>query len=87
LIARTPLETLPTLLQAARLVVCNDSGPMHLAAALQRPVVALFGPTKPQRFGPYPLEAKEHYIVQGREGRMDRIEVDYVYEVVMAATK
>jgi heptosyltransferase-2 len=33
-------------------LVCNDSGPMHLAAMVGTPVVALFGPTEPQRTGP-----------------------------------
>jgi heptosyltransferase-1 len=34
-------------------VVGLDSGPLHLAAALGRPGVALFGPTSPERNGPY----------------------------------
>jgi len=34
-------------------VVGVDSGPMHLAAALNKPGVALFGPTDPERNGPY----------------------------------
>ncbi len=34
-------------------VVTNDTGPMHVAAALGRPVVAIFGPTEPRRTGPY----------------------------------
>jgi len=87
LLGRTPLETLPALLGAARLVVCNDSGPMHLAAALERRVVALFGPTNPARFGPYPLDSRRHFIVRAPEDRMDRLEVDYVYEVVAGAAK
>jgi heptosyltransferase-1 len=37
----------------SELMVSNDTGPMHAAAALGRPVVALFGPTDPQRTGPY----------------------------------
>lgn len=35
------------------LLVTNDTGPMHAAAALGRPLVALFGPTEPRRTGPY----------------------------------
>jgi heptosyltransferase-1 len=37
----------------ARAVVGTDSGPMHLAAALEKPGVAIFGPTDPARNGPY----------------------------------
>jgi heptosyltransferase-1 len=37
----------------ATAVVGLDSGPLHLAAALQKPGVALFGPTDPKRNGPY----------------------------------
>jgi ADP-heptose:LPS heptosyltransferase len=34
-------------------MVTNDTGPMHVAAALGKPLVALFGPTEPRRTGPY----------------------------------
>ena len=37
----------------ADLVIANDSGPMHIAAAQGRPLVTLFGPTNPVRTGPY----------------------------------
>jgi heptosyltransferase-1 len=37
----------------ARLLVSNDTGPMHVAAALGVPVFALFGPANPARTGPY----------------------------------
>ena len=44
---------LPALLESAALLLTNDSGPMHVAAAMGTPVVALFGPTSPTRTGPY----------------------------------
>ena len=44
---------LPALLSKASLMITNDSGPMHIAAAAGTPVVALFGPTSAVRTGPY----------------------------------
>ena len=49
----TDVGLLPALLQSASLLVTNDSGPMHVAAAVGTPVVALFGPTSAARTGPY----------------------------------
>jgi heptosyltransferase-1 len=49
----TNLLQLVALLEGAALVVANDSGPMHIAAALDRPLVTMFGPTNPIRTGPY----------------------------------
>ena len=42
----------------AQVVVANDSGPMHLAAAVGTPVVAMFGPTDPGRTGPRGAESE-----------------------------
>ncbi len=53
LVGRTRLGELVALLERATLVVAHDSGPMHVAAALGVPVLALMGPTSPQRTGPY----------------------------------
>jgi ADP-heptose:LPS heptosyltransferase len=48
------LHELASLLGRAKVVVGADTGPLHLAAALGAPVVALFGPTDPVRNGPIP---------------------------------
>ncbi|MFQ3592282.1 MAG: glycosyltransferase family 9 protein [Gemmataceae bacterium] len=53
LVGRTDLLTLAAVLQSAQLMLSNDSGPMHLAAALGTPVVAPFTCTSPLRAGPY----------------------------------
>jgi heptosyltransferase-1 len=53
LCGKTGLKDLIALFRRLRVVITNDSGPMHLAAALGTPVVAVFGPTDPARTGPY----------------------------------
>ena len=48
--------SLPEMIEWVRrcdLLITNDTGPMHVAAALGKPLVALFGPTEPRRTGPY----------------------------------
>jgi lipopolysaccharide heptosyltransferase I len=50
---RTTLMELAGLLSLSRFAVTIDSGPMHIAAAVGTPVVALFGATSPRRTGPY----------------------------------
>lgn len=45
---RTTLTELAALLERCRVVVANDSGPMHIATAVHTPVVALFGATTPE---------------------------------------
>lgn len=53
LCGKTTPTDLAALIQRAEICVTNDSGSMHLAIALQRPVVSLFGPTNPVHIGPY----------------------------------
>lgn len=50
---QTTLPQLVELLRRCDLFITNDSGPMHIAAALGRPLIALFGPTDPAKVGPY----------------------------------
>jgi 3-deoxy-D-manno-octulosonic-acid transferase/heptosyltransferase-1 len=53
LAGRTGLRDLACIYERAALLVTTDTGPMHIAAAMKCPVVALFGPTSPARTGPY----------------------------------
>jgi heptosyltransferase-2 len=50
--AALPLRQFMAVLACCKMLVCNDSGPMHIASALGVPVVAVFGPTEPAWFGP-----------------------------------
>ncbi|OPL15753.1 MAG: hypothetical protein AVO39_07285 [delta proteobacterium MLS_D] len=53
LAGKTSLRELARLYERAALVISTDSGPMHLAAAVGTPTVAIFGPTDPARTGPF----------------------------------
>ncbi len=63
LAGKTSLGVMVEALRHARLVISNDSGPMHAAAALSRPVFGFFGPTDPEKTGPY---GTIHHIYQMR---------------------
>ncbi len=47
------LKTTAAIIEHASLFIGNDSGPMHLACAVQTPVIALFGQNTPHRYGPW----------------------------------
>ena len=49
------------LLKRCRLLISGDSGPLHIAAALGTPTVALYGPSNPRRNGPY---AGGHIVIE-----------------------
>ena len=53
LAGKTGLKELASLYDRCRVLITTDTGPMHMAAAMGCPVVALFGPTSPLRTGPY----------------------------------
>jgi heptosyltransferase-1 len=61
LAGKTTLKTLIEVIRGARFFISNDSGPMHIAAALGIPVFAIFGPTNPERTGPY---GKGHTVIR-----------------------
>jgi heptosyltransferase-1 len=53
LTGKTDLRQMVALLERARLVIAGDTGPMHIAAALGRPLVSPYGATSPTRTGPF----------------------------------
>lgn len=96
---KTTLGQLSAILQRADIFIGNDSGPMHLAAACGTKVIGLFGPTSPQRFGPYgkncialrmesdcPPCMREKCNIPGRRC-IDKISVDDVMATVEQITQ
>jgi heptosyltransferase-1 len=53
LAGKTDIPALIALLRGARMVISNDTGPGHIAAALQVPIVMIFGRSNPARVHPY----------------------------------
>lgn len=49
----TTLRQSMALIRRLKLMICNDSGIMHLAASLRTPLVAIYGPQSPDKFGPW----------------------------------
>ncbi|MCG8618966.1 MAG: glycosyltransferase family 9 protein [Desulfobacterales bacterium] len=58
---KTGLKELLPVIEKADYFICNDTGPMHIAAALKVPVFAIFGPANPLRTGPY---GSGHTVIQ-----------------------
>jgi lipopolysaccharide heptosyltransferase II len=52
-IPRTSLRQMAALLSGCRLIIGNDSGPLHIATALKLPVLSFYGPTVPRSQGPW----------------------------------
>jgi lipopolysaccharide heptosyltransferase I len=63
LAGKTSLREAAAVIRRARAFISNDTGPMHIAAALGVPVFAVFGPTSAARTGPY---GPEHTIITAR---------------------
>ena len=57
LTGKTTVTELLEAIRTADVLFCNDSGPMHIAAALGTPVTAMFAPTDPDRTGPFAKNA------------------------------
>lgn len=84
------------LVRRASLAIGGDTGPVHLAVALERPVVAIYGPTNPERNGPFwsgmvakgrvlrdPASVTDHAKVAEVEAGLLRIGVDEVAEAAL----
>ena len=75
---RINLTELPALIDRASVVVTNDSAPLHIASALKKPLVAIFGPTSAKRYGPYPQNSEQNIILTAQEKNLETISVEQV---------
>ena len=66
LAGKTDLRQLCCLLKGCRAVITNDTGPMHVAAAVGTTVIALFGSSSPELTGPGMPGERQHVIIQNR---------------------
>ena len=67
LVGKTSLRDLPAYMGCCDVIVSNDTGPMHIAAALGKPIVTLYGPTTPALgFSPYGVAWEEASVVSLR---------------------
>ena len=100
LAGKTSLVEMGSYLAAMDLLMANDSGPVHMAAAVGTPSLVLFGPTHPDRTGPYgdehrivqsaPLECRPCYMRDcppGHHRCMSDISADQVTEVALEMLK
>jgi heptosyltransferase-2 len=70
---RLPLRKLAALISQASVFVGNDSGPRHIAVALETPSVTLFGPEHPFEWHPYPTERHPYLFIDGLACRRDAL--------------
>ena len=75
LVGASTLAQFVALARRARLFIGGDTGPMHIAAAVGTPVVALFGPTDPARSGPW---GTGHRVIRSPSRSMEGIGVEQV---------
>jgi lipopolysaccharide heptosyltransferase I len=61
LCGKTSLKSLAALYERSQILITTDTGPMHIAASVGKPVVAIFGPTAPWRTGPF---GNQHAVVR-----------------------
>ena len=79
LTGNTRLTSLPALLAKSDWVISNDSGPMHLSAAMGLKTIGLFGPTDPQQYGPYPLKSPTNFVIQAPVGDLRLLSAKEVF--------
>jgi lipopolysaccharide heptosyltransferase I len=95
LVGRTPVGLLLAIIERARLVIANDSAAVHIAVGFDRPLVALYGPTRTDLVGPYrrerdviqastPPRGNRHKDATAGRAAMNAITLDQVLDAALA---
>lgn len=66
LAGKTGLVSLAAFINESELLVTNDGGPLHIAAALGKKTASFFGPADPLVYGPYPVDEKRHIVLRNK---------------------
>ena len=75
-----PLDEMTSLCLQPSVFIGNDSGPMHLSASVGNRVLAIFGPTAPERFGPWPTGAWNTASMRAPGGVLADLSAEMVFE-------
>lgn len=78
-----PLDEMIELCRQPSVFIGNDSGPMHLSAAVGNKVLAIFGPTSPLRFGPWPIGSARTQAIQAPAGILTDLSAEAVFDRVV----
>ena len=78
-----PFDEMIELARQPSIFIGNDSGPMHLSAAVGNRVLAIFGPTSPLRFGPWPINSPRTKNVVAPAGRLADLEPEAVFSALI----
>ncbi len=82
LMGKTSLIDVLALIAQAKFCVTNDSGPMHIAAAMGVPVLGVFGPTSPELYGPFPPESPKNQVICAPGGNLAELSAEEVFEKI-----
>lgn len=72
------LFELPWLISKSKVIVTNDSAPLHIASSMSVPTVALFGPTSKIKYGPYPRSQGNFKVIVGENNQISAITCECV---------
>ncbi|AHF91643.1 glycosyl transferase family 9 [Opitutaceae bacterium TAV5] len=73
------LEETVALIRQPSVFIGNDTGPTHLAGAVGNRVLALFGPTSPRRYAPWPVGGPRSQVLVAPDRRLERLDPETVF--------